>query len=281
MPRKPTVRARGLGAELKELRLKSGLNTREAGQRAGWSHTMVSRIEVGKRGVTTEEIATLLAIYEVTGEHRDRLIDLAREAHRPGWWESSTSSLPSQLTALIGFESQATSITDVALNLVPGLLQTQGYARATISAGGIAGSVMETRVATRIGRQSILSAGNGLRYEAFIDEAVIRRPIGAPGVMTEQIRHLAAMAEQEGTTIRVLPLSLRGHAAMTGSFTVLRFPKAQTLVHIEHRRSSLFLDAPDTVDGFLGDIATLQTTALHPAESADFLRDAVESTEEQ
>ncbi|QBI55254.1 helix-turn-helix domain-containing protein [Streptomonospora litoralis] len=281
MPRKPTVRARGLGAELKELRLQSGLTTREAGDRAGWSHTMISRIEIGKRGVTTEEIATLLAIYQVKGDDRDRLIELAREAHRPGWWESSESSLPSQLAALISFESQATAITDVALILVPGLLQTSGYTRAVMAATGIEKNVAETRVAARLGRQAILKGEDGPSLQAFIDEAVLRRPLGGGEVMTNQLDHLVESSKDPRVCIRVLPQTSAGHIALNGPFTVLEFKKAQPLVHLEHRRSSLFLDEPRDIDAFRADVATLTETALDPAESVDLMTEIAQNYRRQ
>lgn len=271
MPRKATVRARGLGVELKEMRSRSGLTTTEVGNRLDWSASTVSRIETGKRGVTSEEVAAMMVVYQAPADDRQRLIDLAREADRPGWWECGDPGLPSQLTALISFESQATVITDVALVLIPGLLQTPEYARAVMAATGIQRTVAETRVAARLGRQAILKEKKGPSLRAFIDEAALRRPLGGPDVMLDQIEHLIQSSRDPRISIRALPQTSDGHIALNGSFTVIEFEKAQALVHLEHKRSSLFLDDPKEVDAFLTDIATLDETSLDPLESIDFL----------
>lgn len=273
MPRKATVRARGLGAELKELRLHAGLTTRKVGELAGWSHATVSRMEVGTRGVTPEEVATLLAIYQVTGETRDRLLDLAREVDRPGWWETGDTAIPQQLTALIGFEAQAARIIDVALLLVPGLLQTADYTRAIMAAADIPKATAETRIATRLGRQAILSEPNAPRLLAFIDEGVLHRPLGGSRTMRDQLHHLVNTAQQPRVEVRVLPFTETGHRALNGSFTMLEFTKARAIVLLEHKRSSLFLDDPKDSEAFAEDIAVLQETALNHDDSVEFISD--------
>ena len=95
MPKRPaTVRARGLGAELRELRHKTGLSTQKVARQLGWSASTLNRIENGGRAITSEDVSALLVLYEITGQERDRLLELAREADQPGWWERASSALP-------------------------------------------------------------------------------------------------------------------------------------------------------------------------------------------
>lgn len=277
MPRKATVRARGLGVELKEMRIRAGLTTTLVGERLGWSASTVSRIETGKRGVTSEEVSAMMVVYQATSEERQRLIDLAREAHRPGWWESGEPSLPSQLSSLISFESQASAITDVAMILVPGLLQSGDYARAVMAKTGVEESIADARVAARIGRQERLHRDPAPLFEAFIDEAALRRSLGGPAVMLEQMNQLLRLSRQANISVRALPFAMEGHIGISGSFTFLEFERAPTLVHLEHRRSSLFLDAPSDVDAFRTDVDTLTQNALSPAESADLVSEIAQS----
>jgi transcriptional regulator with XRE-family HTH domain len=132
MPKRSvTARARGLGGELREARNKAGLSTRAVAQQLGlrWSASTISRVENGKRKITSEDVSALCVLYMITGKERDKLLVLAREANQSGWWETTNSKLPTQLTALIGFESEAIRITYVDLSLVPGALFTSFSSR--------------------------------------------------------------------------------------------------------------------------------------------------------
>ncbi|GAA3740144.1 helix-turn-helix domain-containing protein [Salinactinospora qingdaonensis] len=281
MPRKATVRARGLGAELKELRTRTGLTTTVVGKRLGWSASTVSRIETGQRGVTSEEVAAMLVVYRATPEERERLVGLAREVDKPGWWETGDSGLPKQLTSLISFESQATRITAMSLAYVPGLLQTEQYAHAVMLASGVSASAAQTRVVTRMGRQGVLTRSDPVEFHAFIDEAVLRRPLGGAAVMAEQVRHLLAMGKRSNITIQVLPFSAGGHLGLDGSFVILEYGKAPTIVHLENKTSSLFLDDHEDTALYLADAATLENVALKASESARFLASIADTYEEQ
>jgi DNA-binding XRE family transcriptional regulator len=272
MPKRPaTVRARGLGAEMRELRHNTGLSTRAVASRLGWSASTLNRIENGQRTITAEDVSALLVVYEVTGAERDRLLGLARESTQPGWWETGTPGLPSQLTALIGFESQATRIVDVQLVLIPGLLQTPEYTRALMQGGGVPALDAETRVATRLGRQAVLSRPNPPEFFAIIDEAALRRPVGGNALMAEQLRHVLRAGERQNVTVQVVPYHQGAHPGLNGSYVILEFAKARTIVHLEHKRSSLFLDEPEDVTPFVSAVETLQDVAYDPGRSAELI----------
>jgi hypothetical protein len=237
----------------------------------GWSASTLSRLENGLRGVTTEDVAALLVVYQVTGVERERLISLAREADRPGWWETGLPGLPSQLTALIGFEAQASRITVVAMVLVPGLLQTPDYARAVMVGGDVPAHEVEARVVTRLGRQAVLSRADPPDLHVILDETVLRRPVGGPVAMAAQLRHIITAAARPSVTVQVIPLDVGAHLGTAGSFVLLEFPKARSIVHLEHLRSSLFVDEPDDITPFAQARDTLARQALDPTTSGQLL----------
>src|SRR3981081_1503286 len=186
--KRATARIRSLATELKDLRAQAGLNTRDAEKLAGMSASALNRLENGGKSISPEDVSALLVAYRVTGLERARLLNLARESSFPGWWDKGGGALPKHLPALISFESDATRIIHVSLLLVPGLLQTADYIRAFPASTGVTGPEMETRVATRLGRQAVLSKPDAPAYLAIIDEAALRRPIGGPEAMARPPR---------------------------------------------------------------------------------------------
>lgn len=269
--RTATVRARGLGAELKELRGTTKLSTRAVAERVGWSASTVNRIENGSRTVTSEDVSALLVVYGVTGAERERLLGLAKEASRPGWWETGSPSLPSQLAALIRFEAEATRIVNFELVLIPGLLQTPGYARAIMECGQVPEGEVETRVVTRMGRQVVLSRAKPPKLLVIIDEAALHRPIGGRTVMAEQLRHVVSIAERPNVTVQVMPFSYGGHTALNGPFALLEFTKARPAVHLEHKGSMVMLDEPQHVEPYEHMVKCLQHESLDSNESSDLI----------
>ncbi|ALG13453.1 helix-turn-helix domain-containing protein [Kibdelosporangium phytohabitans] len=266
-----TARMRGLAAELKSLRAKAGLNTREAAARAGLSASTLNRIELGNRVIEVEDMASLLVVYGITGVERERLLSTTREACLPGWWQRLDASLPKQQSAFISFESEAQRISHLAMLRIPGLMQTAEYIRAIMTAGHITGTELEARVAARLGRQALLTRSLPPRYRVVIDEAVLRRPVGGPQVMAEQLRHVARLATRTNIEVRVIPFQHGAHTGLDGTYTVLEFEKARPIVFLEHKASSLFVDEPEDVCPFQQTVDTLMDVALDSAESVNFL----------
>lgn len=232
---------------------------------------MVSRTENGLRATNAEEVASILGAYGVTGGDRERLLALARDAETPGWWEPGDSIYPAALKALIGFETQAIQMTTVETSLIPGLLQTAEYARAVMQACDVPPLEAETRVATRLGRQAILSRPTPPRLFAFIDEASLRRPVGGPHAMAEQLRHIRRAAARPNISVRIIPFHTGAHAALSGPFTILEFERAKTLVHQEGKRTLCFVDSGPEVETFRTCVDTLRATSLTPERSIEYL----------
>lgn len=264
------AKARGLGAELADLRAQAGLTLREVADLLDWSAPTLSRVENGMRDTTSEEVAALLVVYKITGAKKDRLVHMARTIDQPGWWETSAGDLPGQLVALRAFEAKAVKITTFGLTLAPGLLQTDSYARAVMRTAGVPDGSMDKRAAARRGRQEILSRRNPPMFQAIIDEGALTRTIGGPAIMAEQVRHIVRMAAKPNVNVQVLRNP--DHPAVGGSYHILEFPPpAQAFVHLEHFASSLFLDEPDDVGSFQTLTATVAGMALDSRSSQEFM----------
>lgn len=263
-------RARALAKELRAARKEAGLSMRLVGQQLDWSEAKVSRVENAKQGVTEADVSAILAVLRVTGCDRERLLKLAREIDQPAWWELGRD-LPEQLTALIDAERRATHITDVTLNLIPGLLQTRSYTRAVMEASGVEPQDADDMVSIRQVRQGILSSHDPTTLRCFIDEAALSRPIGGPRVMVEQLRHILPASEEQNVSVQVLPLALGAHAGLAGTFVLLDFVKAKPVVYLEARSSGAFLDEPDDVALFQDAVEKLTKVAADPAESGKMM----------
>lgn len=258
-----------MAAELKKLREKAGLTTRQAAARIGFSSASLNRSELGKRTPSPEEVSALLAIYGVTGAEREKLLELAREVSAQGWWEVG-GVLPKHLPALANFESQAVTITHMAPMVVPGMLQTQAYSRAVISAAEIPEADVEARVAARAARQTVLTRRDAPGYLAILDEATLRRPFGGPDTMADQIRKLIDVARLPNVTILVIPFKHGGYP-LHGFFALMEFAKAPPIVYLEHKQASVFMHKPNDTGPFHKLVARLPKIALGPADSVDFM----------
>jgi transcriptional regulator with XRE-family HTH domain len=265
-----TPKARALGAELREAREAVGKSLRVLAHELDTNHVKLMRYETGKSVPPPEMVAALVTALGVAATERDRLVEMARDADTPNWLTADRSGVRQELTALIEFERTATSITNVATGLIPGLLQTSGYARAVMH-GRPVGEV-EKLVLMRVGRRELLSARNSPKLTAIICEHALREPIGGHGVMAEQLRKVAELADWPNIDVHVVPSgSTRWHPGHVGPFVVFEFPKAQPIVHLEHYRSAAFLYNPVLAEEYRDAITTLLSFAMDGAESAAFI----------
>jgi transcriptional regulator with XRE-family HTH domain len=272
----PTVRRRQLGRELKRLREEAGKTREDAARHLDMSVPAISRYEVGSGGIRAKAVLELLDLYGVTDEDlRQQLADLARQGRVRGWWSAYASVIGYGYSTFIGFEEAAVEILDYGTLIVPGLLQTEGYARAVIGAGlpkTLSEAEVERRVQVRIERQSRLAAG--LQLWAIIDESVIRRHVGGRDVMRAQLEHLVKFADSPNVTIQVLPYEAGAYPGMLGAFTILSFEDPLTspdVVYIEGvNGGDQFLEAIDTRPYSL-QFNGLRAVGLDPATSAKMI----------
>jgi transcriptional regulator with XRE-family HTH domain len=269
----PTALRILLGAQLRRLREARRITLDEAGEVIRASGSKVSRLETGRVGFKDRDIADLLTFYGVTDEQqRGALRDLARSASARGWWHDYSDVLPAWFEAYIGLEEAATSIRAYEIQFVPGLLQTEDYARAVTLLGHHAApsDEIERRVGLRMARQALLAEARPVHLWAVLDEAVLRRPAGRPGVMRRQLQHLLESADRPNVTIQVVPFRAGAHAAAGGQFSILRFAERDLpdVVYLEQLTSALYLDKRETVEHYMAVMDRLCLEALPAASTA-------------
>jgi transcriptional regulator with XRE-family HTH domain len=282
----PTVRRMQLGARLRSLREAKGVSRDDAGWAIRGSESKISRMELGRVGFKERDVTDLLRLYGVEdeAEHR-RLLALVREANAPGWWHPYSDLLAGWFQNYLGLEEAATLIRTYEVQFVPGLLQTDAYARAVIMLGHGQADVSELdrRVALRMARKQLLDRPNGPRLWAVLDEAVLRRPIGGTDVLREQVRSLLEHCGHPNIRLQVIPFDSGGHAAAGGAFTILRFPLEDLpdTVYIEQLTSALYLDKREDVDRYSAAVSRLFIEAKPPARTPEILRGVLRDLERQ
>ncbi|HEY0700318.1 MAG TPA: helix-turn-helix transcriptional regulator [Micromonospora sp.] len=267
----PTVVGRGLGGELRQLRRASKLTGAAVARQLGWEPSKLSRMETGQQGIRVEEAAALLVVYGVIGEERKRLLGMAERARERGWWETYGTGLTPWSRTFIRLESEATRLVNWEPLLVPGLLQIPEYTRAVMRACGVPETDAQTRVAARLARQAILTKDEPPELRVLVDETAVRRVLGGPQVMARQLRHLAEAAAAPNVTLQVVPFSAGAHTGLDGAFVVLDFARDPSVVHLEHKLSSAFLEEPEQVAVFRREADRLAELALSPAKSVEFV----------
>ncbi len=270
--REPTIRSRELGEGLREAMKQAGLTGKQAAQMLDVTPSYVSMLLAGKRGASEVDIAAFLGACRVKGPERERLLALCREQDTPGWFQQHGSRLPKQLVTLIDHENKAVTISAFEAIFVPGLLQTSEYARAVISRiVNVPPDEVDDRVAARLARQSLFSRDRPARFTFYLHESALRLPVGGPAVMAEQLRHLWRMSARSYLTLRVVPVALGAHAAMTGAFWLMEFAEFKPVAYLESETSSLFLEKPEEIQAYRRILAALAETALGEGQSRELI----------
>lgn len=280
MPASPSLRRRRLAAELRRLRDQSGLSISEVAEKLGWQPSRISRIETRQLGIPGPDLRKLLDLYDADdGAYRAELTELARRANERGWWQSYPRHvIPSDYGDLIAAEAEAATIRSYHPEVVPGLLQTAGYARAVIRAGrrGDTAAEVDRRVDVRLERQAVLTRTDPPppRVSVVLNEAVLRRRVGGPGVMREQIDYLMTERDRANVSVQVLPFDSGAHPAMVGPFTMMTFldPGDLGVVYLEHPTSSLFLESPADIRAYEEFWDALQGDAYSADDTRAFLK---------
>ncbi|MEQ4304006.1 helix-turn-helix transcriptional regulator [Plantactinospora sp. B6F1] len=245
-----------VGAQLRRLREERGLTRAEAAEPIRASESKISRMELGRVGLKERDVLDLLSLYGIHDEReRATLLARVREANTSSWWHPYSDVTPNWFQRYLGLEATATLIRTYEVQFVPGLLQTEEYARAVVRLGH--GSARKDEVARRVRlrmeRQQLLSRPDPPMLWAVVDEAALRRPVGGTRVMRDQLESLlCTVTKMANVRLQVIPLAAGGHAAAGGAFTILRFPQQELadLVYIEQLTSALYLDKREDVDRY-------------------------------
>jgi hypothetical protein len=232
------------------------------------SKSNLSRIENAQIGIKPRDVRAALALYGVTGSDAEALIEIARGAQQRGWWQNYSDVLPEWFEFYVGLEAEASNLRTFEAESVPGLLQTEAYARAMflLTAGG---AEVDRKVAARMRRQSLLRRESPAELSAVLSEAVLLRPVGGPKVMAQQLDELADLSELPNVTVQILPFSAGGHPAMTTPYVILSYTDApnDSIVYLDNLTNGQALEEPDHVNGYSIVHERLCGMALGPAES--------------
>ncbi|MEV8634129.1 helix-turn-helix transcriptional regulator [Streptosporangium sp. NPDC051023] len=274
----PTVRLRRLARELRRMREESGLSPEETAARLGWSRSKVSRLETGRTRASPIDVATACDLYGANSSIRAGLIQLAKDVRQRGWWTAYADVFTG---SYVGLEDEATLIHQWEVQLVPGLLQTEDYARTVIGAGRPDphnADDIQRRVMARMARRTLLSRPKAPALHAVLDEGVIRRPIGGRELMCDQLDALLSTARRPNITLCVLPYSAGAHAGLEGSFTVLSFAEQidPDVAYVEGTAGDVYVESSDQVDRYKIAFERICDAALPPEASMRLISDAKE-----
>jgi len=277
----PTVLRILLGGQLRKLREAAGISPDRAGYEIRASRSKISRVEHGRVSFKERDVADLLTLYGVTDEHeRRRMLNLAQHANSQGWWSRYDDVMPDWFETYVGLEQATSLIRTYELQFVPGLFQTEDYARAVTVLGhrSAPAEEIERRVGLRLQRQQILTRRDATpRVWAVIDESALRRPLGGLDVMRTQLAHLIQLTELPQVTLQIMPFDRGGHSAAGGSFSILRFaePELPDIVYIEQLTGALYLDRLEEADHYREVMNSLSAEAETPADSARQLKSLI------
>jgi transcriptional regulator with XRE-family HTH domain len=268
------MKARRFGAILKKIREGYGLEIAQVAADIGVSASTVGRIEQGLHKSALATVEGLFRRYELNFDRQKELLDLAAEAFRSGWWIDYGDVLHDFFAVL---EDEATRIRSFQSQVVPGILQTDSYARAlftdTLKPEFRHTGSIEKRVQARRLRRGILERPDPPHLHAVLAEAAIRQQVGGRDVMRTQLRHLAEMGQRENIILQVLPFTARAHAGLGGSFVIFEFdhPDDPDIVHTEDLSGSSYSETEQAVARFRLAWDSVVDAALSPGESADLI----------
>ncbi|HUN33234.1 MAG TPA: helix-turn-helix transcriptional regulator [Trebonia sp.] len=273
----PTVLKILLGAQLRRLREAAGVSRDDAGYHIRASGSKISRLELGRVSFKERDVSDLLDLYGVDASAKDQLIQLTAEANATPWWQKYREVVPDWFQVYVGLEEAAALIRVYEVQFVPGLLQTEEYARAVVVQGSpnLVPEEVESRVAVRMGRQKLFARENPPRLWAIVDEAALRRPMGGREVLAGQIKRLIDVVGEPNITLQVMPFKYGGHAAEGGAFTIMRFPEADLpdMVYMEYLTGAHYVDKAEDVEVYAAVMERLSVAGTSPERTRDILNE--------
>lgn len=267
-----SARRRELGSELRRLREKAGFQGKDIARTLGWAESKVSRVETGLRGITELEAAIYLATCRVPSDELKRLLDLHAEVENGVWLRRHNPRLPDELRSLIVQETTAAAISSYQPLIVPGLAQTEDYARSAFQEHGrFSDDGIELRVRARMQRQHLTRRPRPPRLQFFVHEQALRLPVGGMRVMHDQLLHLVLLNSLPHWSVRVLPTCTGVRGGAEGSFMLLEYAGFKPSVYVELHTAGLFLEQPDDIAAYREVLHRLAEVALNREESTAVL----------
>jgi hypothetical protein len=277
----PTIARWQLGGQLRQLREAAGVSHSKIASEIGCSVSKIYKVEAGDVGVTRADVLVMMTMYSVQDDQqREALLELQRRGKERGWW-AQYGQLPTPYSMYIGLESAAVAIRNFELAAVPGLLQTDEYARALLDQQQLTTdeTERERRRQVRIARQRCLTDDPPLALWAILDESVLHRQVGGGVVMREQLRHLVEMSAKPNVTIQILPYSEGAHAGMLGSVAILEFAEEihSPVAYVETLAGDVYLERDADMKRVMVAYTHLNASALSPAKSRNLITEVIKT----
>lgn len=270
-----TTRRRKIGRVLRRLREESGYTLKTAGAHLERSPSSLSQIENGVQWLRLRDLGFILDRYNVPTDLRAALMTLAEQDRQPGWWDAYRDLVSPEALDRVSLEYDASRIITTETTFIPGLLQTESYARAVNSTRVPVRptDAVERYVAFRLARQGILRRENPARLQVVLDEAALRRPRGGRHVMRSQLRRLLNEAEHEHVLLQILPLSIDPGAAYVGQFQLIEIgsPPIVRAVLTDHFTGQWILEEEEAVSEYQSRFTDLRSSALDEPASRELI----------
>ncbi|WP_165989649.1 helix-turn-helix transcriptional regulator [Streptomyces sp. YIM 98790] len=274
----PTVGQLVLGKRLQDLRERAGLKREDAARVLHVAPATVRRMETAEVALKIPYVRLLLDAYGITEAETETFVRLAEEANRPGWWHRFRDVLPDWFSVHVSLETAAKVIRGYEPHLIPGLLQTEDYARSVLRSGSVTPTTPEETerlVALRMQRQTMLTREDAPHLWVLVDETALRRPVGTPRVMRGQVDRLLEAVERPNITFQVLEFSAGFHPASYGPFVLFRFelPELPDMVYVEYLTGAVYLDERTEVASHLALLDRMSAQAATARRTKEILRD--------
>lgn len=241
----PLVSLARLRAELRRLREQHAFTQQQVADAMDWSLSKLIRIEGGRNRISTNDLRVLLTHYQVAPEQQDRLLALSKDVRRSAWWDKYSDVLSREYAAYLSYESVASVIRSFEATVMPGLLQTPEYAMCVMENGGLAPARSVRNVELRMQRQQLLEREQPPETHFIVDEAVIRRVVGGPDIMREQLLRLRSLASRPTVKLQILPFSAGLYPRHRRGYAIFEFPDEASLVlYIEESEGSMIIADP-------------------------------------
>jgi transcriptional regulator with XRE-family HTH domain len=285
-----TVPRRQLGRYLRDLRGQARLTVRAAAGALEWSEAKIWRIETGQTSMRSLDVEQMCRVYGAPADLTESLMALAKETKARGWWLSYGDVIPEGFDIYIGLEEAAARLCWYEPELVPGLLQTEDYARTLITTDnpGVPEEEIERRVQLRIARQALLTRATAApELNVVLNEAILRRPVGGRNVQADQLNRLVEVSKLPNVSIKVMPFDAGLHyGIMSGPFVLLEFPvngngqpSEPPTVYVDGFTGALFLDKEREINRYSGAFAAIWRTALDETATKEFITQAARELE--
>jgi transcriptional regulator with XRE-family HTH domain len=283
-----TVPRRQLGRYLRDLRNAAGLTVKDAARGLEWSEAKMWRIETGQTSLRSLDVEAMCRIYGARSDMTSALMGLAKETKARGWWQAYGDAVPEWFDLYVGLEAAASRLFLYGQELVPGLVQTEDYARTLIAADnpGVEPAEIDRRVRLRMARQAVVSRSiDQPALQVALNESVLRWPVGGHAVMAAQLERLEAAAALPNVSLRVVPFSAGFHPGiLSGSFNILRFPlngngadSEPPTVYADLYTGALYLDKPQEIERYSDAFTGIWQQALDEPSSRELIRQAAEA----